>query len=93
MDDLSKRIYEQPEVREVLELVGKIASSWNVIELDWYLILTGLMHETPRPMVDHIYKFFITGAMQRDFVIHVAKSVFVEDSSLDEGDKKPVCRH
>ena len=37
MDDFRHRVYSQPNVKRILELVGLVSVSWNEIELLWYL--------------------------------------------------------
>jgi hypothetical protein len=78
MDDMTRKILSMPSVRRSLELVGLTAVLWNEVELIWYLIYTGMLHETPRNKVDKIYQFFMTGAAKRKFAISLAELAFTE---------------
>ena len=63
---------ENPNIRTVYELVGKITTIWNQVEELWYLKFTVLMAETERAKVDAIYGMFQTGALQRQLIMTVA---------------------
>src|SRR5690606_20441360 len=69
-------------VRRTMELVGLTAIFWNRVELLWYLIYTGLLHESPRTKVDRVYQYFITGAAKREFTLHLAE-VALPDEQLE----------
>ncbi|MGE8940481.1 hypothetical protein ACO2I3_01070 [Leptospira interrogans] len=59
------------EIERIYALVGRIALSWNEVDLLWYLILTVLMKDTPREQVDAIFHLFQTGAAQRTMIMAV----------------------
>lgn len=65
--------------RKVFELVGRITAAWNEIEIVWYLIYTCMLHEAPREKIDLIYRQFVTGRAQRQFVIALADVAFKAD--------------
>jgi hypothetical protein len=70
-----------PESRlnKIYALVGRIAISWNEVELLWYLILTCVMKKTPREQVDAIFHIFVTGAAQRAFIMTVVGTLPEKD--------------
>lgn len=65
-----------PSYRRTLQLIGQICTTWNEIELLWYLIYTCLVHELPRDKAKAIYWMFQTFANQRALVMSLADSCF-----------------
>jgi len=72
----------QDQLKGLYALVGEIATEFNYIEVLWYLIFTGLMHSTPRPVVDTIFGQFRSGAVQRTLIRRTAVAAFPDNSSL-----------
>ena len=68
------------QIDKVYSLVGRIALSWNKVDLLWYLIVTCLMKETPRQQIDAIFHIFQTGATQRGFIMTVAGTLPEDDA-------------
>jgi hypothetical protein len=60
------------QLKRAYALVGEITTEFNIIELGWYLILTGLMSPTPRAIVDAVFDQFKTGGAQRKLIVEVA---------------------
>jgi hypothetical protein len=67
------------QIAKIYTLVGRIALSWNEVDLLWYLILTCLMEKTPREQVDAIFHIFPTGAAQRGLVMTIAGTLPEKD--------------
>lgn len=67
-------------LRRVHELIGQLTSKVSEIDQYWYLILTCLMPQSPREIVDAIVNVHKTGEGQRQPVIAVAATVFPKDS-------------
>ena len=72
-----------PSLERLHTLVGRIALSWNEVDLLWYLILTCLMKETPREQIDAVYHLFQTSAAQRQMIMAI-KGTFPEKDKLAE---------
>lgn len=75
MDDFRRRVYSQPKVKRILELVGLVSVSWNEIELLWYLIFTCILHEPSRDKIDAIFRQLQTGAIQRQFIAALTETL------------------
>lgn len=64
----------------VFELVGRVVAEWNEVESLWYLIYTCLLHEAPRDKIDVIFRQFLTGRAQRQFIMALADVTFEAES-------------
>lgn len=82
MSPETEAILRVPRVQSILQLIGLIATSWTVIELDIYLIYTGLILPLPRDAADHVYKHFGTFAAQKQFVRHLAQKALARDDDF-----------
>ena len=60
-------------------LIGDIAVTWSDVELQWYLIFTTLMPETPRSTIDAIFFMFDTSKRQRGLILKVAEAIYPTD--------------
>lgn len=76
MTDFRQRVFAQPQVKQICELLGILCVSWNDIELSWYLIYTCLAHEAPREKLDAVFQQFQTGASQRKMIADLADKTF-----------------
>jgi hypothetical protein len=73
------------QLTRIYALIGEIATEFNNVEMLWYLIFTGLIHQTPRTAADAIFNQHKTGGGQRELIRAVATAVLPKNPDGTDG--------